>query len=91
MTRPRGRGISHTGPGRPAQVPVRLTRPHRGGAGEGLGTVDIKKVLLYIAVVFVLYTIITSPVQAAGMVQTGFEGISSAAKGVGAFMTNLVR
>ncbi|MER0447075.1 hypothetical protein ACFYM2_03610 [Streptomyces sp. NPDC006711] len=52
---------------------------------------DIKKVLLYIAVVFVLYTIITSPVQAAGMVQTGFEGISSAAKGVGAFMTNLVR
>ncbi|AYG81608.1 hypothetical protein N4G70_16850 [Streptomyces sp. ASQP_92] len=52
---------------------------------------DIKKVLLYIAVVFVLYTIITSPVQAAGMVQTGFEGISSAAKGVGEFMTNLVR
>ncbi|GAA0602169.1 MULTISPECIES: hypothetical protein [Streptomyces] len=52
---------------------------------------DVKKVLLYCAVVFVLYTIITSPVEAAGMVQTGFEGISSAAKGIGQFMTELVR
>jgi hypothetical protein len=49
-----------------------------------------KKVILYIIVVFVLYTIITSPAKAADLVQIGFEGISSAAKGVGDFMTELV-
>ncbi|WP_187283138.1 hypothetical protein [Streptomyces sp. t39] len=49
-----------------------------------------KKILLYIVVVFVLYTIITSPAKAADLVQVGFEGISSAAQGVGEFMTELV-
>jgi hypothetical protein len=52
--------------------------------------VDIKKIVIYIVLVFVLYTIITSPARAADMVQVGFEGISSAAKGVGQFMTELI-
>ncbi|MFD9221407.1 hypothetical protein ACFYXH_15690 [Streptomyces sp. NPDC002730] len=52
--------------------------------------VQTKKIALYVVVVFVLYTIITSPDRAADMVQIGFEGISSAAQGVGRFMTELV-
>ncbi|MDK1474939.1 hypothetical protein QNO07_16170 [Streptomyces sp. 549] len=51
---------------------------------------DIKKIALYIVVVFVLYTIITSPARSAELVQVGFEGISTAAQGVGDFMTQLV-
>ncbi len=49
-----------------------------------------KKVALYMVVVFVLYTIITSPSRAADLVQVGFEGISDAAQGVGDFMSELV-
>ena len=49
-----------------------------------------KKIALYMLIVFVLYTIITSPERAADLVQIGFEGISSAAQGVGRFMTSLV-
>ncbi|MFI9119150.1 hypothetical protein [Streptomyces bikiniensis] len=49
-----------------------------------------KKVALYAIVVFVLYTIVTSPARAADLVQVGFEGISSAAQGVGEFMTELI-
>ncbi|MEU8780739.1 MULTISPECIES: hypothetical protein [unclassified Streptomyces] len=49
-----------------------------------------KKIALYMIIVFVLYTIITSPQRAAEMVQIGFEGISSAAQGVGEFMTQLI-
>ncbi|MER5465783.1 MULTISPECIES: hypothetical protein [unclassified Streptomyces] len=52
--------------------------------------VQTKKIALYVVVVFVLYTIITSPDKAADLVQIGFEGISSAAQGVGRFMTELV-
>ncbi|MGW2563113.1 hypothetical protein ACWCXB_28530 [Streptomyces sp. NPDC001514] len=52
--------------------------------------VQTKKIALYIVVVFVLYTIINSPSRAADLVQVGFEGISSAAQGVGEFMTELV-
>ncbi|MFD8543397.1 hypothetical protein [Streptomyces sp. NPDC059649] len=47
--------------------------------------------MLYIVIVFVLYTIITSPQRAAQLVQVGFEGISSAAQGVGEFMTQLIK
>ncbi|GAA2296751.1 hypothetical protein OHS81_16600 [Streptomyces sp. NBC_00400] len=50
-----------------------------------------KKIALYMVIVFVLYTIITSPQRAAEMVQIGFEGISSAAQGVGEFMTQLIK
>ncbi|MFE0643300.1 hypothetical protein [Streptomyces sp. NPDC058877] len=49
-----------------------------------------KKIALYAVVVFVLYTIINSPARAADLVQVGFEGISSAAQGVGEFMTELI-
>ncbi|MEU9359545.1 hypothetical protein AB0M10_27580 [Streptomyces sp. NPDC051840] len=50
-----------------------------------------RKIALYMVVVFVLYTIITSPERAADLVQVGFEGISSAAQGVGEFMSELVK
>lgn len=46
-----------------------------------------KKIGLYAVVVFVLYVIITDPAKAADYVQIGFEGISSAAKAIGHFMT----
>jgi hypothetical protein len=52
--------------------------------------VQAKKVALYMIVVFVLYTVITSPERAADLVQVGFEGISDAAQGVGDFMSELV-
>ncbi|GAA2063918.1 hypothetical protein GCM10009801_08170 [Streptomyces albiaxialis] len=51
---------------------------------------NAKKVITYAAIVFVLYTIITSPARAADLVQIGFEGISDAAQGVGTFMTELI-
>jgi hypothetical protein len=50
-----------------------------------------RKVILYALVVFVLYTIITSPSRAADLVQVGFEGISNAAEGVGEFMSQLIQ
>ena len=50
-----------------------------------------KKIALYMIVVFVLYTIINSPDRAADLVQVGFEGVSSAAEGVGDFMSELVK
>lgn len=53
--------------------------------------VQAKKVALYVIVGFVAYTIITSPARAAELVQVGFEGISSAAQGVGDFMSELVK
>ncbi|MBT2397449.1 hypothetical protein [Streptomyces sp. ISL-100] len=53
--------------------------------------VQTKKIALYMVVVFVLYTIITSPDRAAALVQVGFEGVSSAAQGVGEFMTQLIQ
>ncbi|MEV6793873.1 hypothetical protein AB0M87_18120 [Streptomyces sp. NPDC051320] len=52
--------------------------------------VQAKKIILYMVVVFVLYTIITSPARSADLVQVGFEGVSNAAKSVGQFMTELV-
>ncbi|MET9426347.1 hypothetical protein [Streptomyces sp. NPDC003036] len=50
-----------------------------------------KKVTLYILVVFVLYSIINSPERSGELVKVGFEGISSAAQGVGDFMTELIK
>jgi hypothetical protein len=51
---------------------------------------QVRKIVLYAIVVFVLYTIITSPARAADLVQVGFEGIASAAQGVGQFMSELI-
>ncbi|MFF2187921.1 hypothetical protein [Streptomyces sp. NPDC058155] len=53
--------------------------------------VQTKKLVLYLVIVFVLYTIITSPERSADLVQVGFEGIAGAAEGVGEFMTELVQ
>ncbi|WP_345037885.1 hypothetical protein [Streptomyces sannanensis] len=50
-----------------------------------------RKVALFCVIIFVLYTIITSPKESADMVGIGFKGISDAAKGIGEFMTELVR
>jgi uncharacterized membrane protein YtjA (UPF0391 family) len=50
-----------------------------------------RKIVTYILVIFVLYTIITSPARAAELVQVGFQGISNAAKGIGQFMTQLIK
>lgn len=50
----------------------------------------VKKIGLYVLVVFVLHTIIVSPARAADLVQVGFEAISDAAKAVGDFMTQIV-
>jgi hypothetical protein len=49
-----------------------------------------KKITLYVVIVFVFYTIITTPKRAADLVQIGFEGISTAAQSVGQFMTGLI-
>ncbi|WP_377270200.1 hypothetical protein [Peterkaempfera sp. SMS 1(5)a] len=49
-----------------------------------------KKIGMYLLLIFVLYTIINSPSRAADLVQVGFEGISSAARSVGTFMTGLI-
>ncbi|MGR8009671.1 hypothetical protein [Streptomyces hypolithicus] len=53
--------------------------------------VQTKKIALYVVVAFVLHTIITSPARAADLVQVGFEGVSSAAQGVGEFMSELIQ
>ncbi|MEV6974977.1 hypothetical protein [Kitasatospora sp. NPDC093806] len=50
-----------------------------------------KKIGMVLLLIFVLYTIITSPARAAELVQLGFEGISNAAKAIGTFMTGLVK
>ncbi|MER7762823.1 hypothetical protein [Streptomyces sp. NPDC097619] len=51
---------------------------------------DIKKVVTWVLAIFVLYTIITQPAKAADFVLIGFQGVSDAARGIGAFMTELV-
>ena len=50
-----------------------------------------RKVGMYLLLIFVGYTIIHSPARAAELVQSGFVGISDAAKSVGAFMAGLVK
>ncbi|OKJ34521.1 hypothetical protein AMK22_18350 [Streptomyces sp. CB01580] len=67
-----------------------IARLHRGSKGRQGLMVQAKKIALFVIVVFVLYTIITSPARAADLVQIGFEGVSSAARGVGDFMSELV-
>lgn len=50
-----------------------------------------RKVVSYLLIIFILYTIITSPARAAELVQVGFQGISNAARGIGQFMTQLIK
>jgi hypothetical protein len=50
-----------------------------------------KRVLLWLGVAFVAYTIIESPAKAADMVQAAFGGISDAGQSLGTFFDALVR
>ena len=51
-----------------------------------------KRVLLWLGVAFVVYTIIIeSPARAADMVQAAFGGISDAGQSLGTFFDALVR
>ncbi|GAA2142909.1 hypothetical protein GCM10009760_28610 [Kitasatospora kazusensis] len=61
-------------------------------AGRRAGAMaQARKIGMYLLLIFVIYTIITSPARAAELVQSGFVGISDAAKSVGTFMTGLVK
>ncbi|GGV45060.1 hypothetical protein GCM10010495_73130 [Kitasatospora herbaricolor] len=66
-----------------------MTAAHGREAGSSMA--QARKIGMYLLLIFVLYTIITSPARAAELVQSGFEGISTAAKAVGTFMTGLVK
>ncbi|MFJ6617379.1 hypothetical protein ACIQOW_07330 [Kitasatospora sp. NPDC091335] len=61
------------------------------GSEEGHLMAQAKKIGIALLLVFVLYSIITSPSRSAELVQLGFEGISNAAKAVGTFMTGLIK
>ena len=83
----------HTGPFASPEHLAGLHSPAANGprgaeqAGEATVAVQGKKIALYVLVVFVLYVIITDPAKAASYVQIGFEGVSSAARAIGHFMT----
>jgi hypothetical protein len=49
-----------------------------------------KRLLLWLGVAFVVYTIVQSPAKAADLVQAGFDGISSAGQSLGEFFDALV-
>jgi uncharacterized membrane protein YtjA (UPF0391 family) len=74
-------------------VYVTGARPWPGATAgrQGGAMAQARKIVAYILIIFVLYTIITSPARAADLVQVGFQGISNAAKGIGQFMTQLVK
>jgi hypothetical protein len=50
-----------------------------------------RRIGMYLLLIFVGYTIIHSPTRAAELVQSGFVGISDAAKSIGDFMTGLIK
>lgn len=50
-----------------------------------------RKIVVYVLIIFVMYTIITSPERAAQLVEVGFRGISNGAQQVGHFMTWLAK
>jgi hypothetical protein len=50
-----------------------------------------KRVLLWLGIAFVVYTIIVSPTKAAEMVHAAFEGVSAAGNGLATFFDALVR
>jgi hypothetical protein len=49
-----------------------------------------KRVLIWLGIAFVVYTIIVSPAKAADMVQAAFGGISEAGHSLAAFFNALV-
>ncbi len=50
----------------------------------------VKKVLLWLLLAFVVYTIVASPGKAAGMARDTFDGISAAGQSLGDFFDALV-
>ncbi len=50
-----------------------------------------RRVLLWLALAFVVYTVIMSPARAADMVRVAFGGVSNAGTGLAAFFDALVR
>jgi hypothetical protein len=67
-------------------------RREQGIGTGGRGTMgQARRIITWALVIFVFYTIITSPTRAADLVQIGFTGISNAAKAVGTFMTSLIK
>lgn len=71
------------------------TSPVRAGPGQRLeaggGMAQAMKIIGWILVIFILYTIIMSPTRSADLVQVGFQGISTAAHGIGKFFSSLVK
>jgi hypothetical protein len=49
-----------------------------------------KRVLLWLGVAFLVYTVIASPDKAAAMVREAFDGISAAGQSLGEFFDALV-
>ena len=49
-----------------------------------------KRALVWLAIAFVVYTIITAPTQAASMVQETFDGISTVGESLAVFFDALV-
>ncbi|GAA2662890.1 hypothetical protein ACXZ65_19320 [Streptomyces aculeolatus] len=58
--------------------------------GEASTLVDYKKIALGLVGLFAVYSIISSPSQAADVVQVVFEWISELAKGIGDVMSDLL-
>jgi hypothetical protein len=48
-----------------------------------------RKIITWVVLAFVLYTIIDQPARAADLVQVGFIGISNGAKSIGQFAHDL--
>ncbi len=51
---------------------------------------NVKKVLTYVAVAFVIFYLFTQPANAAAAVKGVFGGITTGAERLGAFFTSLV-
>lgn len=72
---------------------LRLGRERETGVcrtGEASELVDYKKIALGLLGLFAIYSIISSPSQAADLVQVVFEWISELAKAIGDVMSDLL-
>jgi hypothetical protein len=50
-----------------------------------------KRVLLWLGLAFIVYTVIVSPAKAADLVRAGFDGLSAAGHSLATFFDALVR
>ena len=51
----------------------------------------IKKIVLWLLVIFLLYAIVTSPAQAADIFGSAWEVVSNGVANIAAFFDNLIR